>query len=73
MPKIECYKCPHCEEVYFDRGEYRKHVLDKLIECADTINALYKDAQGLNIGFGENFSHKDLTRYYEAKDLGDEQ
>lgn len=73
MPKINCYKCPHCKEVYLDREEYRKHVLDKLLECAETINALYKDAQKLNIGFGETFSPYDFTSHYEAKDMGDKQ
>ena len=73
MPKIECYKCPHCREVYFDRKEYRKHILDKLQECADTINTLYNDAKVLNIWFCEKLSHRDLTRYCEVVDSGDEQ
>lgn len=73
MPVVNCYRCPHCATLFETKEDYRKHVLDTLIECAETINTLYKDAQDLNIGFREVVAQYGFTRYYEAKDLGDEQ
>ena len=73
MGKIVCYNCPHCATLFETEEDYRKHILDTLIGCADTINVLHRDAKDLNIGFREVVVPFNCTRYYEAEDLSNKE
>ena len=49
MPRVSCYRCPHCQKLFETKGAYKDHLWDVLTEEVEILNLCLVDAQPMGI------------------------
>lgn len=64
---VTLYRCPHCKKLFDDKKQYRKHALEVMGDCANTLNSFANDLKELNVGIYVNTSVFGDGPYVEVK------
>ncbi len=63
MPKMICYKCPGCDQVFFSREEFKSHVMGEMEEHIEKLNDFAGELRELKLSLTIDRNPND-NRYF---------